>query len=194
MAKAASTGKERSMELLLPRERPLHLSKIHASAFGLPFIVMGAGVFLITVNVKMLVLRVVPWQHFQKVESILNVMQNSIYGYFLIAFGLIAAIHVHFTRKQNVQMVTSKRVVQEDGLWTRELHEIYLSQIKQIKVKQALFDRLAHRGRITIIAKVKEETIVMNGVGEPKEFKQAIEHAILKYGKTAVKQKTKEIG
>jgi len=194
MAKAASTGKERANELLLPRERPLHLSKIHASAFGLPLIVMGAGAFLITVDVRDLVLRTVPWQHFQKVESLLNVMQNSIYGYFLIAFGFIAAIHVHFTRKQNVQMVTSKRVVQEAGLWTRELHEIYLSQIKQVKVKQALFDRLAHRGRITIIAKEKKDTIVMPGVGEPKEFKQAIENAILKYGKTAVKQKTKTMG
>ncbi len=193
---------ERARQLLLPRERPMLLVRIHGAAYILPFLMIACGLFVQFIDAESFGERFIDsLKYRENFIDFLSSIQESPLGIFFVIFGAIMLVQVFFSKRSHVQMITTLRVVQEIGLWTKEFHEIYLSEIKDVKVKRTFFDVLSHRGNVTIIHKIKHKEegktndIFMPGVTDPKEFKRILLDVTAKYGKHAIRQKkTKEYG
>lgn len=190
---------ERAKQLLLPRERPLFVAELSRATYIFPLVVMGLGAWVQFADMRSFAFTYIPRQQDQK--KFLNFMlemQDSPLGLFIIFLGLVVIMQFVIARGKHVQMVTSMRVVQEIGVWRREFHDIYLSEVKEIKLKRTMFDVLAQRGTITIKSKRKHHEegktydIVLPGVSQPTEFKRVLYDAVGKYSGRAVREKKKK--
>lgn len=194
-------SKERSekiAELLGPRERLLYNVQTHYMIYAMPIIVAIAGVVLLAIPEEMLY-RILVRTGAEIAIAWLQGAREVFLGYWMIIGGVIFTTKAYFIRKNLIQIVTSKRVLEcTNGLISSKIEEMEIGEIHHIRVQRNLIDRLSRRGHIHIIGQekldVKEGTnkrqeMFLYGVVQPKKFIEAIEKAKSYYDKMHSKKR-----
>lgn len=102
-----------------------------------------------------------------------NYFWTIVFGVILIpAFvGLVMLLYVYVMLKTTAFVVTDKRVVAKTGVFSVNMSEVRIEDIRGVNLRQSLWQRVIGAGTVFVgTAATGGAEIVMNGVASPKQI------------------------
>lgn len=179
----AKTKHEYIRSLMTPREKPVYEAKMHGSAIlpGILLVVLA----VITSTSPEVELPFVDEKANEMVAGLFATMHEMQVGIIFLGLGCFMSIRTWLMQHNNIHVVTNKRVIEVTGNVMHKVQVIWLYNLRSVKVKRTLIDRLFQRGNILISEKHDLEhayDIFIPNVHEPVKFKEFILKARDRYG------------
>lgn len=92
----------------------------------------------------------------------------------LFFFLIIPPILASLRRSASVLRVYTNRVVLQKGVFSREIKEVFCSDVRSIEIRQSFFQRLANIGDVVIGNAASDSEEVARGVPDPTGIKDLI--------------------
>ncbi len=170
--------------VLLPREMPFHRSRIHNLTYMVPIaLIIVGGILIFFPELDNVFIDIFPDKTRRTAQDIINGMRKVHYSIFIFGVGMMMLVKNYMLQKHTIHLVTNMRVMQITDVMKIQVREIFLNEIKEVKVKQMMLDRLSKRGKIWIKGKEYEQFFEVPDVSEPTKFKKAIAMASERFGK-----------
>lgn len=179
----AKSKHEYIRSLMTPREKPVYEAKMHGSAIlpGILLVILAA----LVVTPGEVELPFVDDKANEMVSGMFATMQDMQVGIIFLGLGCFMSIRTWLMQHNNLHLVTNKRVIEVTGNVMHKVQVIWLHNLRDVKVKRTLIDRLFQRGNILISEKKDAEhqyDIYIPNVHEPMKFKEFILKAKDRYG------------
>jgi uncharacterized membrane protein YdbT with pleckstrin-like domain len=97
----------------------------------------------------------------------------------IVIVGLIGAVIGQVRRIATTYAITDRRLVIEQGIFSRDVHQTRLERIQNVNTSQSLLERMLRIGDVDFDTAAEAEfQFAFNGVAEPKQIVRTVDRAV----------------
>lgn len=99
-----------------------------------------------------------------------------LFMFLMVIFAGFTTLHVWLTRISNVLKITDKHCLVQCGILSRRISEVRHTDVRNIQVKQGVFDRFLNIGTIGVSTAAQSDVeITIQGIDEPSQVRDMID-------------------